>query len=116
MLEGNSNAAVDGQQHVSNGTARGKQSMSTGRTKAKRVLPTLLATGQQERKSLKIQGSIAANAQAVADNKFPLNAPFVTSPDSSELFIKLDKHSITSLFSQQKYSSAGVSGYLVSLS
>lgn len=83
--------------------------------KRERKLPTLIATGQQERKSLKLSGSVSANAQEVAGVKFPLLTPFVTAPESSELFVKLSKHEIVSLLSQQRFSTAGVVGYLVNL-
>lgn len=111
-----SDTSITTAQHMNNGTTQGKQPGNTGRSKAKRTLPMLLTTGSQERKTLKLQGSVSPNAIPVAESKFPLNTPFVTNPDSCELFIKLDKHSIISLFSQQKYTSAGVSGYLVNLS
>ncbi|MEJ1929541.1 hypothetical protein WDZ92_04580 [Nostoc sp. NIES-2111] len=88
---------------------------SKQRRKRERKLPTLIATGQQERRTLKLSGSISANAQEVANNKFPLLTPFVTSPESSELFVKLSKHEVVSLLSQQRFSTAGVIGYLVNL-
>lgn len=84
--------------------------------KRQRKLPTLIATGSQERKSLKLTGSVSANAQEVAGLKFPLLTPFVTSQESSELFVKVSKHEIVSLLSQQHFSTAGVVGYLVNLS
>jgi hypothetical protein len=91
---------------------------NNSKTKAKRQrkLPTLIATGTQERKNLKLSGSISANAQEVAGLKFPLLTPFVTSQESSELFVKISKHEIVSLLSQQHFSTAGVVGYLVNLS
>lgn len=87
----------------------------TARRKRERKLPTLIATGQQERKTLKLTGSVSPNGQEVANLKFPLLVPFVTAPDSSELFVKLSKHEIVSLLSQQRFSTAGVVGYLVNL-
>ncbi|BCL34588.1 hypothetical protein [Nostoc sp. MS1] len=99
-------------------TSNGKtasESSSKPKRKRERKLPTLIATGQQERKMLKLTGSVSANAQEVANNKFPLLTPFVTSPESSELFVKLSKHEVVSLLSQQRFSTAGVVGYLVNL-
>lgn len=98
-----------------NGAKTQAQGNNGGRTKARRELPTLVAHGVQERRSLKLQGSVAPNAREVSKKDFPLLTPFVNSPDSNELFIKLDKHTIVSLFSQQKYASVGVAGYLVNL-
>lgn len=100
-------------------TSNGKNTVdSNSKPKAKRQrkLPTLIATGTQERKSLKLTGSISANAQEVAGLKFPLLTPFVTSQESSELFVKISKHEVVSLLSQQHFSTAGVVGYLVNLS
>ncbi|BAY37272.1 hypothetical protein NIES2111_16090 [Nostoc sp. NIES-2111] len=99
-------------------TTNGKTATEQGskpKRKRERKLPTLIATGQQERRTLKLSGSISANAQEVANNKFPLLTPFVTSPESSELFVKLSKHEVVSLLSQQRFSTAGVVGYLVNL-
>ncbi len=42
---------------------------SKPKAKRQRKLPTLIATGTQERKSLKLSGSISANAQEVAGLK-----------------------------------------------
>ena len=96
-----------------NGNVNTSQHASQGKPRAKRALQPLVTTAQQERKSLKLQATVSPNYAPVSDSKFPLNTAFVTSPDSSELFIKLNKHSIASLFSGQRYSSQGVTGYLV---
>lgn len=123
MVDTNTSASAEASDTYSNGTAQGKrnaaratQQASTSRAMAKRALPTLVTSGQQKRETLKLTASIAANAKLVADSNFPLHTAFVVSPESSELFQKLDKHTIASLFSSQKYSSNGISGYLVNFS
>ncbi|MBU7586859.1 MAG: hypothetical protein KAF91_29080, partial [Nostoc sp. TH1S01] len=83
-------------------TTNGKttsENSSKQKRKRERKLPTLIATGQQERRILKLSGSVSPNAQEVANTKFPLLVPFVTSPESSELFVKLSRHEVVSLLS-----------------
>ena len=66
------------------------------------------------RKELSIKGKVSNTPQSVSSGEFELYIPFVLSPESDEIYIKITKNKVVSLATGNKYSSA-CTGYKVSL-
>jgi len=102
-------------QNLTNGLA--VDAASSLKTKSKRRQRTQLPSPIQSndsRNELQIKIKVSSTPQSVSSKDFELYAPFVLSPDSDEIYIKITKNKIVSLATGNKFSTA-CTGYKVSL-
>lgn len=80
-----------------------------------RRLKTLEDKDKEQRMPVVLAATASPNSRIVSESSFPCNMPFVVSHANNEVFIKISKGVMHSLFSGQKYSTESVRGYLVNL-
>ncbi len=97
--------------------APAQKSTSTANTGKAKAKPTYakLSAGNNKRSSLEIKGTVATTGIAVQSSKCSCYLPFVTAPDASELFIKVNKNCIVSLSTGLRYDCEGVVAFAVTL-
>ena len=92
----------------------GNNSNQTKATKRKRkALPSPIQTNDA-RNEITLKIKVSTTPESINSNGFDLYCPFLLSPDSDEIYIKVNKNAIVSLSSGNKYSSA-CTGYKISL-